>query len=127
MYRYKDDELQVMIVHPSGENNKNAAWSLPKGEVDKGENTIQAAARELKEETGLERETTQLESLGSSTYKNRRKEVHAFATEFTEKKVPGPISWEIDQIRFFNTEDAKELLHEGQKIFVDRLKKHLKG
>jgi predicted NUDIX family NTP pyrophosphohydrolase len=116
-----------MIVHPSGKSNKNADWSLPKGEVDKGENTIQAAARELKEETGVEVETTRLESLGSSVYKNKRKEVHAFTTEFTDDKMPNPPSWEVDQIEFFNTEKAKELLHEGQKIFVDRLKKHLKG
>jgi predicted NUDIX family NTP pyrophosphohydrolase len=37
LYRMTPMGLAVLVVHPSGTYNKNAAWSLPKGERGKGE------------------------------------------------------------------------------------------
>lgn len=46
-----------MIVNSIGQllvvNQNGTSWSLPKGKLDPGENTRQAAAREIKEETGI--------------------------------------------------------------------------
>lgn len=123
LYRYKGDDLQVMIVHPSGDSKK---WSLPKGEIEK-ESATSAAVRETQEECGIEVSKKDLTSLGSNVYKSKRKEVFAFAAEFTGKKVPEPASWEIDKIKFVSTDKAKELLHEGQVVFVDRLINQLEG
>jgi len=56
MYRRRDGELQVLLGHPGGPfwAKKDAgAWSIPKGEIDEGEDPLAAAKREFTEETGL--------------------------------------------------------------------------
>lgn len=56
-YRVKDDVLQVFLIHPGGPfwRNKNAGtWSIPKGEFEEGEDPLQAAKREMQEETGID-------------------------------------------------------------------------
>ncbi len=56
MYRRKGGELQVLLVHPGGPfwKNKDAgAWSIPKGEIDPGEDPLLAAKREFEEELGF--------------------------------------------------------------------------
>ena len=48
--------LEVLLVHPGGPfwAKKDAgAWSIPKGEVDAGEDERACALRELAEETGI--------------------------------------------------------------------------
>jgi predicted NUDIX family NTP pyrophosphohydrolase len=48
-------ELEVLLVHPGGPfwaRRDLGAWSIPKGEVDAGEDERACALRELAEETG---------------------------------------------------------------------------
>jgi predicted NUDIX family NTP pyrophosphohydrolase len=48
-------ELEVLLVHPGGPywaSRDAGAWSIPKGEVDAGEDERACALRELAEETG---------------------------------------------------------------------------
>jgi len=48
-------ELEVLLVHPGGPfwaRRDAGAWSIPKGEVDAGEDERACALRELAEETG---------------------------------------------------------------------------
>ena len=55
MYRFHDSQLQVLLVHPGGPfwAKKDAgAWSIPKGEFAEGEDPLDAAKREFREETG---------------------------------------------------------------------------
>ena len=54
-YRRREG-LEVFLVHPGGPfwARKDAhAWSIAKGEVEPGEELLQAAHREFTEETGL--------------------------------------------------------------------------
>ena len=54
VYRRQGRGLQVLLVHPGGpffRNKDIGAWSVPKGELDAGEDPLQAAIRELEEET----------------------------------------------------------------------------
>ncbi len=56
LYRYRERRLEVFLVHPGGPFWKNkdlGSWSLPKGEYESGENPLQAAQREFREETGF--------------------------------------------------------------------------
>lgn len=56
VFRRVSGRLEVLLVHPGGPfwAKKDAgAWSIPKGEIDDGEDPLQAAKRELEEETGL--------------------------------------------------------------------------
>jgi len=67
-YHVKNDVLQVFLVHPGGPfwRNKNAGtWSIPKGEFQEGEDPLQAAKREMQEETGIDPD---IEGLRSSEF-----------------------------------------------------------
>lgn len=67
-YHVKNDVLQVFLVHPGGPfwRNKNAGtWSIPKGEFEEGEDPLQAAKREMQEETGIDPD---IEGLRSSEF-----------------------------------------------------------
>jgi len=56
LYRFRNDLLEVLLVHPGGPfwaKKDEAAWSIPKGEFEPGEDPLDAAKREIVEETGL--------------------------------------------------------------------------
>ena len=55
LYRRRG-ELEVFLVHPGGPfwaKKDLGAWSLPKGEINEGEELLHAAKREFTEETGF--------------------------------------------------------------------------
>ncbi len=55
VYRLNDHEPQMLLVHPGGPfwaRKDDGAWSIPKGLLEDGEDTLTAARRELAEETG---------------------------------------------------------------------------
>src|SRR5690242_10332507 len=56
MYRRQAGSLELFLVHPGGPlwaNKDEAAWSIPKGLSEDGEDTLAAARREFQEETGF--------------------------------------------------------------------------
>ena len=56
MYRCRNDRLEVFLVHPGGPywvKKDDGAWSIPKGEYNEGEEPLEAARREFREETGI--------------------------------------------------------------------------
>ncbi|MGB3136469.1 MAG: NUDIX domain-containing protein [Nodosilinea sp.] len=55
MYRTENRRLEVLLVHSGGPywvNRRWQAWTIPKGEIDPGEDRFEAAKREFFEETG---------------------------------------------------------------------------
>ena len=131
MYRRRENVLQVLLAHPGGPfwKNKDAgAWSIPKGEVEAGEDRLQTAIREFEEEMGIKPKAPFL-SLGSITQK-AGKIVHAWAFEgdCDPSKIRSntvEIEWpprsgrkitfpEIDRADFFNLRDANEKLNPAQ-------------
>jgi predicted NUDIX family NTP pyrophosphohydrolase len=56
LFRRQSAGLEVMLAHPGGPfwaKKDEAAWSIPKGLVDDGEDFLVAAKREFLEETGM--------------------------------------------------------------------------
>ena len=56
MYRNAGSNLEVLLVHPGGpywHKRDEGAWSIPKGEMDEGEDAEFAARREFMEEIGV--------------------------------------------------------------------------
>jgi predicted NUDIX family NTP pyrophosphohydrolase len=55
-YRWTEGGLEVFLVHMGGPfwaRKDQGAWSIPKGEIEQGEEPLQAAKREFMEETGF--------------------------------------------------------------------------
>src|SRR5205807_5575812 len=72
LYREAPHGLEVLIVHPAGNYNRHAPWSIPKGVPTSQETDLEVTARrETFEETGVT--PTSLVSLGHSDYKKSRK------------------------------------------------------
>jgi predicted NUDIX family NTP pyrophosphohydrolase len=142
LYRRRN-ELEVFLVHPGGPfwaKKDLAAWSLPKGEFEEGEDSLQAAKREFAEETGfiLEGEFRRLEPL-----KQRGgKIIHAWAIEgdcdaSRAKSNLFSMEWppksgriqkfpEVDRAQWFSLAEARERILPGQMGFIDQLLAALK-
>lgn len=63
----------ILLCHVTGQNH----WDIPKGLRDPGESTLQAAMRELREETGLEFSETLFEEIGCFDYQ-KAKRLHLY-------------------------------------------------
>lgn len=138
MYRVSDGELQVLLVHPGGpywRNKDEGAWTIPKGEIDGGEDALDAALREFEEETGVRPEgpfipLTPVKQKGGKT-------VHAWAfrgdcdpqrlrsNTFEMEWPPGSGERrefpEIDRAAFFGVEVARKKLNAAQVPLVEEL------
>ncbi len=56
MYRQNNGRLEFLLVHPGGPlfaRKDEGVWSIPKGEVEPGNDEFSTAKREFEEETGL--------------------------------------------------------------------------
>jgi predicted NUDIX family NTP pyrophosphohydrolase len=144
LYRFREKELQVFLVHPGGPfwaRRDEGAWSIPKGLMEAGENPLDAARREFREETGFEVEGGCLE-LGELKQPSR-KLVHAWASEqdidpsrlksntFTLEwpKASGQMREypEVDRGGWFGLEEALKKILKGQAEFLDRLLERLQS
>jgi predicted NUDIX family NTP pyrophosphohydrolase len=83
LFRRRDRALEVLLVHPGGPfwaKRDAGAWSIPKGEIDAGEEPRAAAWREFAEELGSAPPDGPAIELGAVRQK-AGKEVIAFAVE----------------------------------------------
>ena len=138
MYRFRGDELQVLLAHPGGpfwKRKDEGAWSIPKGLFEDNESPFDAAKREFKEEIGFE-VNGNFVNLGSLK-QSSKKIVHIWALEsdLDETKVVSnkfALEWpknsgnikdypEIDKAGWFSIEQAKKKIQKGQIGFIDRL------
>ena len=120
LYRRTDRGLAVLLVHASGAYNRKAAWGIPKGKPDPGEELEATARRETLEETGVVAPES-LVPIGSIRYVKSRKTIHAFAGELPPGVEPRPASWEVDKAEFLPLDKAREKIHPDQAAFLDRL------
>lgn len=72
----------TLVVNPRGELllchvTNTAHWDIPKGMQDAGEETLEAAMRELREEAGLVFDAARFEDLGRFDYR-RDKRLHLY-------------------------------------------------
>lgn len=125
LYRFHDDRLEVLLVHPSGNYNRGKPWSIPKGNPDPGELLEAAARRETVEETAVV--AGGLVSLGSIRYLKSGKEIHCFTGPAPADANPVCASWEVDRSEFVTIEEARRCLHPDQVPFLDRLEQLLKS
>ena len=145
LYRKGESGVEVLLCHSGGPffaKKDKGWWSIPKGIANEGEEPLDAARREFKEEIGFMPEGEFI-SLGIVRQKGG-KIVEAWAVEgdlpegwklncstfFTiewpprsgqKKSFP-----EIDKAEFFPLAEARGKINEAQRDFLDRLEK-IKG
>ncbi len=144
MYRRKETGLEVFLIHPGGpyfRGKDEGAWSIPKGELDEGEEGLAAAKREFEEETGCRPEGV-FGKLGQVRLKSG-KIVLAWSVEgdcdaqairsnrFTMEWPPrsGRMQEfpEADRAAWFPVEDARKKINAAQQQFIDELVRSLHG
>jgi predicted NUDIX family NTP pyrophosphohydrolase len=140
MYRHGEAGIEVLLVHPGGpfwRNRDPGAWSIPKGELEDGEEPEAAARREFAEELGLEA-AGPLRGLGQVRQRGG-KTVLAYALQGTLDAASArsnqiAIEWpprsgrtisipEIDRAEWFALPLARQKILAGQLPFLDRLEK----
>jgi predicted NUDIX family NTP pyrophosphohydrolase len=119
LYRRQGGDLEVLLVHPSGNYNRKAPWGIPKGLPEEGEDLETAARRETLEECSVQ--AGKLVALSSITYQKSRKRVHCFAGAAPPDAQPRCASWEVDQAAFLSLDEARRRIHPDQAPFLDRL------
>jgi predicted NUDIX family NTP pyrophosphohydrolase len=119
LYRIRQNQPEVLLVHPSGNYNRRAPWGIPKGWPDPDESLENAARRETLEETTVV--AGELFPLGSIDYTRSRKRVHCFAGAAGDDAQPRCGSWEVDGAEFVPISEALEKIHPDQRAFLERL------
>jgi len=119
LYRFREGQLEVLLVHPSGNYNRGKPWGIPKGEPDEDESLEEAARRETLEETGVT--AGDLVPLESIVYRKSSKRVHCFAGPAPDDAEPLCASWEVDCAEFVPLIEARKLIHPDQLPFIDQL------
>lgn len=92
-------------------------WSLPAGFVEYGENPIDAAMRELKEETGLDAEYDQV--IGTYLADDHPK-TYSILTVITVKTVKGKLlpSDDAEETNFFKLNELPEMAFKAQVVAI---------
>ena len=137
-------EVEVLLVHPGGPfwaKKDLGAWSIPKGEIDEGEETRACALRELGEELGSPPplEPDELVELGSVRQKSKIVDAWAAEADFDPTTLASntfAMEWpprsgkerefpEVDRAEWFDPEAARRKILPAQAELIDRLLKHL--
>ena len=140
MYRNRQGKIEALLVHPGGpfwKNKDEGAWTIPKGELDSGEDALDAACREFREETGIEPSGPYL-PLGHIQQKSG-KVVHAWAFEgdcdpAQIRSNSFEMEWppksgrvqsfpEVDRAAFFGMDDARRKINPAQVEFLAALER----
>lgn len=141
LFRRHGESLEVLLAHPGGPfwaKKDLGAWSVPKGEVEPGEEASACALRELEEElgSGLGLATDDLIELGSVRQRGG-KVVHCWAAEgdfdpATLRSASFEMEWpprsgrqrefpEVDRAEWLSPERAREKINPAQAELIDRL------
>ena len=142
LFRRRDGRIEVFLVHPGGpfwRNKDKGAWSIPKGEVQPGEDPLEAAKREVREETGLELDGEFLELAPRRQPGGKLVRVWALEGDWDPADIASntfSMEWppksgrlqefpEVDRAAWFDLPTAREKIHQGQIGFLDELAERL--
>jgi predicted NUDIX family NTP pyrophosphohydrolase len=137
--------IEVLLAHPGGPlfaKKDLGDWSVPKGEIEEGEEPAAVARREFEEETGHPPPDGETIDLGDIRQKGG-KLVVAWAIEgdLDPSKAQSntfELEWpprsgrlitvpEIDRVEWFAPDEARRRIKETQIPFIDRLLAALEG
>ncbi len=144
LFRRRQNGVEILLVHPGGPfwaKKDDGAWSIPKGEMESGEEPAVAAKREFEEETGAAVQGALID-LGRFRQPSG-KVVAAFASEgdFDPASLQSNVfamEWpprsgktaefpEADRAAWFNLEAASSKIVKGQRPILAALADWLSG
>ena len=132
----------MLLVHPGGpfwKKRDEGAWSIPKGEIEPGEEPVDVARREFSEELGVAAPDGEMESLGVVRQAGGKLvRAWAVAAEFDVSRLQSmtfDMEWpprsgrmqafpEVDRAEWFDLDTAREKINPAQAVFLDRLAEH---
>jgi len=135
IFRQIDNEIEVVLIAIKNRN----IWTLPKGLIDKGENSEDAAVREIFEETGLS--GTIIELIGEKSFwfyiKSDNIKCKKTVVYYLLKYTGGDIAnhcWEVDEAKWFPIDAAvtkasyksdKEIIQKAKELLTKILNRGL--
>lgn len=130
-YAYYNGEIMFFVGHPGG--NRNDYWSMLKGRHDEGEELIDTALREFKEESTIDliKYKDKLVYLGD-VQQSKHKTVHTFALNLEHISLIDPkkcksnmadnCPWpEIDKYRWMSYSDVISKTHKTHIDFYNKI------
>jgi len=144
LHRLRGSGIEVFLVHPGGPfwAKKDAgAWSIPKGEFEAGEDPLEAAKREFKEETGFAVagnfiELTPVKQPGGKVVyawavmgdcEADSIKSNTFSLEWPPRSGKRKEFPEVDRAGWFTPEVAREKILKGQLNFLEELKRMIEN
>jgi predicted NUDIX family NTP pyrophosphohydrolase len=145
LYRRRGAAVEVLLVHPGGpfwSKKDDGAWFIPKGELEEGEEPLDAARREFREELGHEPPDGEPLALGTVTNKSG-KLIYAWALQgdldvATVTSSTFSLEWpprsgkvrefpEVDRAAFYTLSDAEPKVHPAEMPLLERLRELLRA
>lgn len=132
--------VSAFVAHMGGpfwSTKDEGAWSIPKGELDDGEEALDAAKREFREELGVDPPEADYAELGTFAYSSGKR-VTVFVADGSAFKAGGyafgefEMEWpprsgktasfpEVDRAEWMPLADARARVVKGQQPAFDRL------
>lgn len=141
VFRHAQAGVEVLLTHPGGPIwGKRDTWSIPKGELDDGEEHLQAAKREFFEELGVQPPDGEFIDLGSIKQDSRKINYifaiegdvdltnfssNTFTMEWPPKSGKMQAFPENDKAAWWPIGLAKDKVFAAQSAFFDRLAEKL--
>jgi predicted NUDIX family NTP pyrophosphohydrolase len=143
LWRSRQGRLEVLLAHQGGPfwvRKDLGHWTIPKGEVEPGEEFVAVARREFAEETGHEVPNQPLIDLGQIRQKSGKLVLgwavrgdldpstavsNTFEMEWPPHSGSVETFPEIDRVEWFAFDEARRRLKPAQIPFLDRLQASL--
>jgi len=109
----QNDKHEVLLIKSHRYHTQSEEWEIPAGRVDSGESSINAAIREVLEETGYSVETPQLiykYNPSNGTSDQRFSIYKAVASK--QEGLPDP--FEVHDMKWVSKDELLEMLHQNE-------------
>ena len=138
LYRQGNNQTEFFLAHPGGpffKNKNEGVWTIPKGEIDEGEEPLNAAVREFEEEVGYT-PSPPFTALQAITQKGGKKvfcwaakgdadpealKSNIFIMEWPPKSGKMAEFPEVDKAGWFTLDEAQKLINPAQVPLLEEL------